>query len=154
MQTKSIWKKIEASGFKFYCVGCNRERRIHPPAKIGSPLFFFQIVLTSAALTAAIYPWFGFKGFAFLVIPVGIVFESFYRMKMRAALVCPDCEFDPILYLVDRKKAAHQVERVWRKKFETMGLPFPDKNQKKPVVRAASNSTSEVRHESIPSDQT
>lgn len=130
----SLWKKIEESGFKFYCVGCNRERRIHPPAKIGSALFYTQILITAAILTVAAYPWLGLKGFAFLVIPVGIAFEVVYRMKMRAAIVCPDCEFDPILYLVDRKKAAHQVERVWRKKFEQRGLPYPEKNHKKPSV--------------------
>jgi hypothetical protein len=130
----SLWKKIEESGFKFYCVGCNRERRIHPPAKIGSKLFYLQILITTAILTMAGYPWLGLKGFACLVIPVGIAFEVFYRIKMRAALVCPDCEFDPILYLVDRKKAAHQVERVWRKKFEQRGLSYPEKNQRKPTV--------------------
>lgn len=130
----SLWKKIEESGFKFYCVGCNKERRIHPPAKIGSKLFNAQILITSFIFTFATYPWLGFKGFAFFVIPVGIGFEAFYRMKMRAAIVCPDCEFDPILYLVDRKKAAHQVERVWRKKFEQRGFPYPEKNPKKPVL--------------------
>ena len=141
MQAKSIWKKIEETGFKFYCVGCNRERRIHPPAKIGSPLFFFQILITSAALTTVSYSWFGLKGFAFFVIPVGIAFETFYRMKMRAALVCPDCEFDPILYLVDRKKAVHQVERVWRKKFDQRGLPYPEKNKKKQLISASAVSS-------------
>ncbi len=130
----SLWKKIEESGFKFYCVGCNRERRIHPPAKIGSFLFYIQILITTAALTLAAFPWLGFKGIVFFIIPVGIAFEGFYRMKMRAAIVCPDCDFDPILYLVDRKKAAHQVEQVWRKKFEQRGFPYPEKNHKKPSV--------------------
>lgn len=137
----NLWKKIEASGFKFFCVGCNRERRIQPPAKIGSGLFYAQILITTLALTFATYPWFGFKGFAFFVIPVGIAFEAFYRMKMRAAMVCPDCEFDPILYLVDRKKAAHQVEKVWRKKFEQRGFSYPDKTQKKPEVPVAPENT-------------
>lgn len=127
----SLWKKIEQSGFKFYCVGCNRERRIHVPAKIGSARFYAQIAVTTAFFTVLTYPWLGFKGFAFFVIPVGIVFESLYRIKMRAAMVCPDCDFDPVLYLVDRKKAAHQVEQVWRKKFEQRGVPFPEKNQPK-----------------------
>ena len=135
MQTNaSLWKKIEKTGFKFYCVGCNRERRIHPPAIIGSSLFYVQILITTAILTLATYPWLGLKGFAFMVIPVGIAFESFYRLKMRAAMVCPDCEFDPTLYLVDRKKATHQVELVWRKKFEQRGFPYPEKNQRKPTV--------------------
>ncbi len=143
MQAKAIWKKIEETGFKFYCVGCNRERRIHPPAKIGSALFYLQILITTSILTLAGYPWFGLKGFAFLVIPVGIGFEGFYRMKMRTAMICPDCEFDPILYLVDRKKAAHQVERVWRKKFEEKGLPYPEKNQRKPPVSSPPEVVSE-----------
>lgn len=134
MKANTIWKKIERAGFKFYCVGCNRERRIHPPAKIGSPRFFSQILLTTMFLGLVTWPWLGFKGFVFFVIPVGVVFEFFYRMKMRGLLVCPDCEFDPILYLVDRKKAAHQVEQVWRKKFEQKGVPYPDKNPKKPEV--------------------
>lgn len=142
MQAKTIWKKIEESGFKFYCVGCNRERRIRPPAKIGSAAFYLQILITTASLTLVGYPWFGLKGFAFMIIPVGIAFEAFYRMKMRAAMVCPDCEFDPILYLVDRKKAAHQVERVWRKKFEQKGIPYPEKNQRKPTVPVTPEVTS------------
>jgi hypothetical protein len=125
--TDTLWKKIEQSGFKFYCVGCNRERRIHPPAKIGSMKFYAQILITTALFTSITYPWFGFKGFALFVIPVGIAFEVIYRMKMRAAIVCPDCDFDPILYLVDRKKAAQQVEQVWRKKFEQRGFVYPEK---------------------------
>ena len=129
--TASLWKKIEQAGFKFYCVGCNRERRLNPPARIGSPLFYFQILLSTAILTVITYPWFGLKGVALFVIPVGMVFETLYRMKMRAAIVCPDCEFDPVLYLVDKKKAAQQVEQVWRKKFEQRGLEYPDKNNQK-----------------------
>ncbi len=135
--SESLWKKIEQSGFKFYCVGCNRERRVHPPAKIGSALFYAQILITTALFTAMTYPWFGFKGFALFVIPVGMVFEAIYRMKMRAAIVCPDCDFDPILYLVDKKKATRQVEQVWRKKFEQRGLVYPEKNPPKagsPVI--------------------
>lgn len=132
MRAKSIWKKIEQSGYRFYCVGCNRQRRIQPPAKLDSPLFYLQIVITTAALTVTTYPWLGLKGFAFFLIPVGLIFEVFNRMKMRAALVCPDCEFDPILYLVDRKKAAHQVEQVWRKKFQEKGFEYPEKNPKNP----------------------
>jgi hypothetical protein len=127
--TSSYWKKIEQSGFKFYCVGCNRERRIHLPARIGTPLFYFQILLTTMLLTLVTFPWFGWKGIAFFIIPVGLVFEGIYRMKMRSVMVCPDCDFDPILYLVDQKKAAHQVEQVWRKKFEQRGLAYPEKRK-------------------------
>ena len=126
-KVNTIWKKIEDSGFRFYCVGCNRERRLAPPAKVGSPKFFGHILLTTAFLTMLAWPIFQFKGMGVFLIPVGIAFEAFYRMKMRSNLVCPDCSFDPILYLVDREKAVLQVENVWRKKFEEKGFPFPDR---------------------------
>lgn len=132
MRTKAIWKDIEKSGYKFYCVGCNRQRRIQPPAKLDSVQFYIQILLTTAALTTVTYSWLGLKGFGFFVIPIALIFEAISRIKMRAALVCPDCEFDPILYLVDRKKAAHQVEQVWRKKFQDKGFEYPEKKPKNP----------------------
>ena len=129
---QSIWKRIENQGFKFYCVGCNRERRQAPPAKVGSKKFLSHILLTTAFLTVLSFHWLHFRGFYFFIIPVGLVFDALYRMKMRAALVCPDCNFDPILYLVDRDKAVRQVEETWRKKFEERGFPYPEPKKRKP----------------------
>ena len=131
MTAKSIWKKIENQGFKFYCVGCNRERRQAPPAKVGSPKFFGHIVITTAFFAVLAYPWLHWKGFFAFVIPVGVVLEGIYRMKMRASLVCPDCNFDPILYMVDRDKAVRQVEETWRKKFAESGIPYPETKKRK-----------------------
>ena len=71
----------------------------------------------------------GWKGFRVLAVPVGLFFEAFYRLKMRAALVCRECKFDPILYLVDRGKAVQQVELRWREKFEEKGIPYPEKKR-------------------------
>ncbi len=136
---KSIWKRIESEGFRFYCVGCNRERRLAPPAKAGSPKFFAHILVTASFLTVLTFHWLQIKGFVFFVIPVGLVFEAIYRMKMRDALVCPDCAFDPVLYLVDQKKAVRQVEEVWRKKFEEKGFPYP--GEKKRPSRSAASKT-------------
>lgn len=67
------------------------------------------------------------KGLVAWFIPVAMAFEVIYRLRMRAALVCPDCQFDPILYLVDRKKAVHQVEAAWRQRFKASGFPFPER---------------------------
>ena len=120
-------KTIEKQGFRFFCVSCKRERRQAPPSQVGSPQFFAHVLLTTAFFTLLGWPWMGIKGaFAFL-IPVGLVMEAVYRLKMRAVLVCPDCQFDPILYLVDRNRAVKQVEEAWRKKFMEKGLPFPEK---------------------------
>ncbi len=124
-----FFKSIEKQGFRFFCVSCKRERRQVPPAKVGSPRFFGHIFLATAFFTVVFWPWMGIKGsFAFL-IPVGLVMEAVYRLKMRASLACPDCQFDPILYLVDRSKAVKQVEEAWRKKFTEKGLPFPEKTR-------------------------
>lgn len=128
----SVFQKTANQTFKFYCVGCNRERRQAPPSRVGSAQFFAHIAITTLFMTVLTYPWFHWKGFFAFLIPVGLVFEAIYRMKMRASLVCPDCNFDPILYMVDRDKAVRQVEDTWRKKFETNGIPYPEKKKRKP----------------------
>ena len=112
--------------FKFYCVGCNRERRQAMPAKVGSVRFFAQIAVTTCFLSILTWPWLHMKGVFALVIPVGLAMEAFSRMKMRDALVCPDCSFDPTLYLSDRETAVHHVDEAWRKKFAEKGLPYPE----------------------------
>ena len=120
-------KKAEADGFRFYCVSCKRQRLLSPPARVGSSRFFAQVLITTGFFTALAWPWMGAKGFLAFLLPVGLFLETAYRLKMRQSMVCPDCSFDPILYLIDRKKAALQVEEAWKKKFEEKGIPFPTK---------------------------
>ncbi|MBU6153308.1 MAG: hypothetical protein KGP28_03300 [Bdellovibrionales bacterium] len=122
-------KQIENQGFKFFCVSCRRERRQSPPAKVGSVAFFFHVFLATMSFTLLFWPLMGAKGFLAFLIPAGAVLEAVYRLKMRSAMVCPDCKFDPILYLVDRQKAIGQVEDAWRKKFSQKGIPFPEKTR-------------------------
>ena len=129
---QQLYKKVESPGFNFYCVGCNRQRRHSTPTRVGSAAFFTQIAITTAFLSMLTWPWLHFKGLFAFVIPVGLVLEGLSRMKTRAALVCPDCCFDPILYLSNRDKAVRQVEASWRKKFEEKGLSYP---QSKKTVR-------------------
>jgi hypothetical protein len=126
---KSIWKNIEQKGFRFYCVGCQKERRLSAPAQVGSPQFFAHIVFTTLFFSLFTWPWMSWKGIVVFALPVGLVFETFYRLKMRTALICPECTFDPMLYLVDREKAVRQVEQTWRKKFEEKGIPYPEKKR-------------------------
>ncbi len=125
-------KKSIRHNFKFYCVGCNRERMQAVPAKVGSARFFVHILVTTCFLSVFTWPWLHFKGIFALVIPVGLAMEAFYRMKMRAALVCPDCHFDPILYMSDRETAVRHVEEAWRKKFAEKGLPYPERKKTPP----------------------
>ena len=122
----ALYKKMHTPGFRFYCVGCNRERRHSSPARVGSPLFFTHILITTAFMTLLTWPWMHWKGFFAFLIPVGVALEGFYRMKMRGALICPDCSFDPVLYLSNPEKAVRQVEASWRKKFQEKGLTYPE----------------------------
>ncbi|MBS1958515.1 MAG: hypothetical protein JST80_03500 [Bdellovibrionales bacterium] len=134
--SKSLWRQIEQAGFNFYCVGCNRERRLSAPAKIGSKQFYFHIVIATAFMSVLTWKWMEWKGLVAWAIPVAILFEGVYRLRMRAALVCPDCQFDPILYLVNRKKAVHQVEVAWRHRFEKKGVPFPERKYQQKAASA------------------
>jgi hypothetical protein len=131
LSIKTIWKKIEDQGFRFFCVGCNQERRLAPPSAVGSPKFFAHILISTAFLSTLTYPWLHWKGLYAFLIPVGLVFEMIYRMKMRASLVCPACSFDPMLYMVNRDKAVRQVEETWRKKFADHGIPYPELKKQK-----------------------
>jgi len=125
---KTIWKQIERKDFHFYCPGCKKERRIFSPPKVGTVRHILQVVATTAFFTLITWPLLTWKGVVAFV-PFWAIFEAFYRMRMRAVLVCNDCGFDPILYLVDSKKAAQAVELHWRKKFEQKGWTYPEKKQ-------------------------
>lgn len=126
----SYLKKLEATGFKFYCVGCHRERLISVPAKAGSVQFYIHALLSTGFLMLITWPFFNWKGIVW-ALPVLLALEFFYRLKMRSILVCPDCQFDPILYMVNRDKAVHQVDEAWRKKFEIHGIPYPERRKTK-----------------------
>lgn len=128
---QSLYKTLERTNFKFYCVSCHKERHLAAPAKVGSKMFYFHVATTSAFIMAILWHWFAWKGIV-VTVPILAAFEILYRLKMRAALACPDCSFDPILYLVDREKAVRQVEDVWMKKFEQRGLPYPER--RRPVL--------------------
>ena len=57
-----------------------------------------------------------------------------YRAKVRAALRCERCGFDPFLYLVDVKRARLEIENHWRKKFEEKGIPYPEEKSPDPIA--------------------
>ena len=127
---QKIYKELARGpklGVKFYCVGCNRERRQSPPALAGSRKFYSHILITTAFISLFFWPIMHWKGLFAFVIPVGLFFEALYRIRMRSALMCPDCGFDPILFLSDRPKALSQVEAAWRKKFLEKNLEYPER---------------------------
>ena len=109
----------------FLCPLCTTQRRVaYSPRP--TPKHFMQLGLTAAIITMITWPWFGIKGLVSF-LPIWTIFEMIYRTKVRAALYCESCGFDPVLYLVDTKLARTEVETFWRKKFEEKGVPYPEK---------------------------
>lgn len=94
----------------------------------------------------ATWNWFGWKGFV-VFLPLWVIFETLYRSRVRAALNCEQCGFDPILYLVDVKRARREIEEHWKRKFAEKGIPYPTPPSQKGIAKsidAQTNSTSAV----------
>lgn len=124
---KSFWRARQTSAFRFYCPLCRLERNLPLNPKVGTPRQLLQLAFTTAVLTCALWPWMGIKG-VISGVPLWMAFETYYRSRVRAALICSSCGFDPYLTLVDSSRAREEVERHWRKKYSEKGIPFPEKN--------------------------
>jgi len=86
-----------------------------------------QIGLTAVVFMLATWNRFEWKGIVSF-FPFWTLFEVIYRSRVRAALACSHCGFDPYLYLNDVPRAREVVENHWRKKFAEKGIPYPEKN--------------------------
>jgi hypothetical protein len=86
-----------------------------------------QIGLTATIIMLASWSWFEWKGIVSF-FPLWMLFEVFFRARVRAALACSQCGFDPYLYMIDVPRAREVVENHWRKKFAEKGIPYPEKN--------------------------
>ena len=133
---KSLWQENSPDTWSFYCPQCKTPRRIPYRPKPG-PKHYAQVGLTSAIVMLLTWNWFTWKGIV-AFIPIWTVFEMIYRSRVRAALSCDNCGFDPVLYLVDAKRARRDIQVHWKKKFEEKGIPYPDeKSDKRPPEPAA-----------------
>jgi hypothetical protein len=123
-QLKSIWREPKSRSWSFYCPLCKVSRKMPHHPKPGGPRHFIQVSLTAAVFTIACWSWFSWKGLVAFV-PFWIAFEVAFRMRVRAALVCSQCGFDPFLYLSDEDRARRAIEEHWRRKFAEKGMPYP-----------------------------
>lgn len=121
---KSIWRDRSQNLWHFLCPLCKSARRVPFRAKPGSPGQIFQISLTALIISYLTWPWLNWKGLICFV-PLWIAFEAIYRWRRRAALTCPQCGFDPFLFLIEEKWAEREVKSYWKKKFEDWGI-VPD----------------------------
>ncbi len=123
--------------YDFFCPHCRIERRLATRPNPWQPKYVFQIGLTSMVISLALWPLMGAKGLVSFV-PLWAVFETVFRLRARALLVCPECGFDPFLYLQDVKKARAQVEARMRDRFKERGLPWPGEATASPAAEAGS----------------
>ena len=106
---KSLWKENkQQSLFTFFCPCCRISRVItlHPnPIQLKN---FLRVGIASVFFTLAAWSFLGIKGLVSFV-PLWMIFEFFYRAKVRQMLFCKNCGFDPYLYKTDIKKARDAV---------------------------------------------
>jgi hypothetical protein len=119
-----VWKESHNQAFTFYCPLCMASRRIPMHPKAGQPIHFIRIGLLTLVFTLLTWDWFGPKGLVAFV-PFWIVFEVFYRAKVRVALACNKCGFDPALYLVDTQKAREAVQEHWSEIIQSVKAQTP-----------------------------
>lgn len=125
---KIFWKERGTKPYAFLCPLCTAQRKI-PYQPRPTPRHYAQVALTAVCFTLAAWPWFAWKGIVSFV-PMWMIFETLYRGRVRGALMCPYCGFDPFLYMTDIQRARGEVEAHWRKKFAEKGVPYPEKPAK------------------------
>lgn len=86
--------------------------------------FLIQIFLTSAVISIALWPFWGPKAMV-VAVPVWGFFEIISRLSRRTQLVCRFCGFDPVLFMVDRRKAKKTVQDFWVHRFAKKGIEIP-----------------------------
>jgi hypothetical protein len=110
-----LWTDRRQRGaWRYYCPFCSVSRALRMAPRPGWK-HFGQILLTTLVFTAALWPVLGGAGL-FLLLPFWILFEVFYRLKVRAELQCEYCGFDPTLFLADAERAKAEMKAFWEKK--------------------------------------
>ena len=142
---KTLWRDKQSKVWSFYCPNCRTARRL-PNRPRPSLRHFVQIGLTSAFFPLLTWSWFGLKGFVSF-LPMWIVFENLHRARVRVALYCSNCGFDPYLYLIDVASARQEVETYWRKRFSDKGIPYPEKDDPVAQAQAMTEAKEQIRVE-------
>ncbi len=125
---KTIWND-QGEPWSFICPLCEADRRVRFNPHPANFKYIAKVALTSLIFMFAAWPWFHWKGLV-VFVPLWAVFEFTYRWRMRAAIICPHCGFDPYLFSIDMDWAKEEIEAHWRKKFEEKNIPYPDPKNK------------------------
>lgn len=146
-------KSFNSKAFHYYCPLCQVKRTapLHP--NVNQPIHFIRMSLTSLMFTLLAWPWFGWKGIVSFV-PIWIIFEFYFRSKVKSSLECDVCGFDPFLYSQDLAKAKSNVQAKLKESYAKKGFEYPvastkvDKNNAAPVLTRFEKNDSESGHES------
>ncbi len=128
LKAKGVWRGAQKEHYAFFCANCRTPRRLPVKPSPYSIRRITQILLCSAFFTLVCWPLFEIKGMVSFV-PFWALFEFLYRSRVRALAVCPNCGFDPFLYLTNLQGAQREFESYWRKRFEEKGVPYPEKKR-------------------------
>ncbi len=86
---------------------------------------YFKIVLTTGMSMMICWKVFAWKGLV-LLFPIWILWEVTYRLRLRKAIVCSFCGFDPYLFLSDQSKSIQVVKEHWEKKHPPRAEKVPE----------------------------
>ncbi|HEY8280439.1 MAG TPA: hypothetical protein VIH99_12495 [Bdellovibrionota bacterium] len=113
MAPEEPFQFVRAGKLHFFCPLCKYHQSTSTIQKVEAK-HYFQLGILTLAITLLTYPVFGLKGLS-LYLVFWAVFEFFYRLRKRQALVCQSCGFDPFLY----KQDVHRARKALREHWET-----------------------------------
>lgn len=142
---KNHWKGKQTSGYRFICPLCSADRRLLLSPNPWQLKYLIRVALTATMVMLAAWPVLGWKGIVSF-IPIWTIFEIMYRTQVRAGLICSNCGFDPILFMVDVQKARDEVETHWKARFSKNGIPYPSDEEMDRVRAVARKRGEPVRN--------
>jgi hypothetical protein len=94
---------------KIFCAFCRLERNVNTKKNVD----WTNVALSLfAALVAMMGIWGGFDPRVVIVFVIFIaIAEVFVRLRWRMSLPCVHCNFDPLLYKVDRAESVRRVQK-------------------------------------------
>ena len=112
-----------------YCAFCKTKRRVSQKKHINLRDVFYCFVL-SMLLMFLIWQDFNPRVAVLFALIVGMC-GYFAQLRWRLQMACPQCGFDPIIYLREPKKAVRMVKEHlgrWENSPKKWFLPNPNKN--------------------------
>ncbi len=121
---------------KIYCAFCKLKRNLYSKKHISATnvaLAFLASVVTMFIL------WQEFNAIVMVIFVMYLMFaEIFVQIRWRLSVVCPHCDFDPVLYTKNAEKACLKVKVKLDHKKETgsylLSASDPFKNLPKRVI--------------------